>query len=150
MKRRDKFVIRNGNIIPEDNMYIFLSPEGEPHYMAKDDPRYKTKKSRPQGRNTYYMKKKILGKCSALFPKSFSFHWLRVTYALKYYRWLQPLSTNGVLTEGDIVSLVQKRLHHDDRRTTEVYLKLFDSVDERLKAQSIYEERVFDLYGNKE
>ncbi|NOI55759.1 site-specific integrase [Vibrio crassostreae] len=148
--RRAKFKAKHESIISEDEMYVFLSPEGEPHYMAKDDPRYKRTKSKPQGRNTYYMKKKLLSKCSESFPKDFSFHWLRATFALKYYIWLQPLSANGVLTDGDIISMVQKRLHHSDRRTTEHYLKLFDSVDERLKAQSAYEERVFDLYGNYE
>lgn len=148
--RRAKFKSKHGSIILEEDMYVFLSPEGEPHYMAKDDPRYKKTKSKPQGRNTYYMKKKLLNKCSESFPKDFSFHWLRATFALKYYRWLQPLSAKGVLTDGDIISMVQKRLHHSDRRTTEHYLKLFDSVDERLKAQSVYEERVFNLYGNYE
>ncbi|PST87871.1 integrase [Photobacterium sp. NCIMB 13483] len=145
--RRNKFVSKNGDDLYEEDMYIFLSPEGEPHYMAKTDPRYKMKKSRPQGRNTNYMKKKLLKYSGEIFPTDFTFHWLRATFALRYYRFLQPLSAKGIITDGDIVSMVQKRLHHSDRSTTEHYLKLFDSVDDRLAAQQKYEERVFDLYG---
>ena len=127
-------------------MYVFLSPEGEPHYMAKDDPRYKTTKSRQQGRNTYYMKTKLFKNIDICFPRDFTFHWLRATFALHYYRWLQPLIVKGFATDGDIISLVQKRLHHSDRKTTEHYLKLFDSVSDRLVAQKIYEERVLNLF----
>ena len=144
--RRDKFLAKHGEIIPEDELYVFLSPEGEPHYMAKNDPRYKTTKSKPQGRNTYYMKKKLLKITSEDFPRDFTFHWLRATFALEYYRWLQPLASSNVLTDGDIISMVQKRMHHADRATTEHYLKLFDSVSDKITAQKIYEERVFNLY----
>ncbi|MGI2014547.1 site-specific integrase [Shewanella oncorhynchi] len=145
--RRNKFLAKNGTILSDDDIYVFLSPEGEPHYMAKNDPRYKITKSKPQGRNTYYIKNKLLKYANANFPSAFSFHWLRATFAYRYYRWLQPLCAKGHITDGDIISLVQKRLHHSDRATTEHYLKLFDSIDERLVAQTIFEERVFDLYG---
>lgn len=144
--RREKFLLKHGEIIPEDELYVFLSPEGEPHYMAKNDPRYKTTKSKPQGRNTYYMKKKLLKLTNEDFPRDFTFHWLRATFALRYYRWLQPLLSTNVLTDGDIISMVQKRMHHADRDTTEHYLKLFDSVSDRISAQKIYEERAFNLY----
>ncbi|PKF49504.1 site-specific integrase [Enterovibrio nigricans] len=93
------------------------------------------------------MKKKLLKYTGHIFPKDFKFHWLRATFALRYYLFFQPLAAKGLITEGDIVSMVQKRLHHSDRATTEHYLKLFDSVDDRLEAQQKYEERVFDLYG---
>lgn len=145
--RRNKFLSKNGDVLCAEDMYLFLSPEGEPHYMAKTDPRYKTKKSRPQGRNTSYMKKKLLKYSNEVFPHDFTFHWLRATYALRYYRFLQPLVTKGLARDGDIISMVQKRLHHSDRSTTEHYLKLFDGIDDRLAAQQKYEERVFDLYG---
>lgn len=145
-ERRDKFNSKYPGILSAEDMYLFLSPEGEPHYMSKTDPRFRTKKSKPQGRNTYYMKKKLLRYASNSFPNDFSFHWLRATYALNYYRWLQPLFSKGLVTEGDIISMVQKRLHHSDRTTTEHYLKLFDSTDDRLLAQQAYEERLFDLF----
>lgn len=144
--RRNKFISKHGKLISDDDMYVFLSPEGEPHYMAKDDPRYKTTKSRQQGRNTYYMKTKLFKNIDICFPRDFTFHWLRATFALHYYRWLQPLIVKGYATDGDIISLVQKRLHHSDRKTTEHYLKLFDSVSDRLVAQKIYEERVLNLF----
>ncbi|SKA45197.1 hypothetical protein [Enterovibrio nigricans] len=42
--RRSKFIYKHGGELSEEDIYIFLSPEGEPHYMAKTDPRYKMKK----------------------------------------------------------------------------------------------------------
>jgi integrase len=147
-KRRNKFVNKNGHILNDDEMYLFLSSAGGAHYMAKSDPRYLTTKSRPQGRNTYSMSKKLSKIVSTKFPSDFVFHWLRATYALRYYRFLQPLFAKGLVSDRDIISMVQKRLHHTDRETTQLYLKLFDSIDERLIAQQLYEERVFDLYGS--
>ncbi|MEH6565079.1 MAG: site-specific integrase [Halopseudomonas sp.] len=147
-ERRSKFVSKNGAILGEGDMYIFLSPEGDAHYMAKSDPRYKITKSKSQGRNTYYTKKKILKYAKDFFPKDFTFHWTRATYALGYYRWLQPLSAKGLVTDGDIISMVQKRMHHSDRLTTENYLKLFDAVDERVAAQGSYENQILEIYGS--
>tara|TARA_R110002095_G_scaffold216077_2_gene212010 strand:+ start:10826 stop:12277 length:1452 start_codon:yes stop_codon:yes gene_type:complete len=145
--RRDKFLAENENLFDEEDVYLFLSPEGDAHYMAKSDPRYKTTKSRPKGSNTYYTKKKIVRYAEDFFPKGFTFHWTRATYALGYYNWLKPLSAKGLLTDGDIISMVQKRMHHSDRSTTERYLKLFDSIDERVEAQQLYEDKLLELYG---
>lgn len=145
-ERRSKFIAKNGNIIDQGDMYLFISPEGDAHYMAKSDPRYRTTKSRPQGRNTYYIKNKILKHANKIFPKDFTFHWTRATYALLYYRWLQPLSAKGLITDGDIISMVQKKMHHSDRTTTEKYLKLFDSIDERVEAQNLYEKGLLESY----
>ncbi|MCP4991703.1 MAG: site-specific integrase [Colwellia sp.] len=146
--RRIKFVNKNDNILNDDEMYLFLSSAGGEHYMAKKDPRYFITKSRPQGRNTYSMNKKLSKLVSEKFPSDFVFHWLRATYALRYYLYLKPLFSKGIITDGNIISMVQKRLHHVSREATERYLKLFDSIDERLIAQQLYEERVFDLYGS--
>lgn len=148
-RRRQKFLQDNGNILNEDDMYLFISSSGGTHYMAKSDPRYIHTRSRPQGRNTYYMSTKLSKLVSEKFPSDFVFHWLRATYALRYYLFLQPLYAKGLITESDIISMVQKRLHHSNREVTENYLKLFDSIDKRLIAQQLYEERVFDLYGTK-
>lgn len=147
-QRREKFIAKNGNILNSDDMYLFLSPQGEPHYMAKSDPRYKITKSKPQGRNTYYMKLKWKKFAGDNYPSNFTFHWLRATYAYYYYRRLQPLAAKGIVTHGDIISMVQRRLHHAHRTVTESYLRLFDMVvDDRVAAQSIYEQQVFGLYG---
>lgn len=148
IKRRNKFIKEHGQILNDDDMYVFLSSAGGTHYMAKSDPRYVTTKSRPQGRNTYSIGKKLSKIASKKYPKDFVFHWLRATYALRYYRFLQPLFTKGLVSDGNIISMVQKRLHHSSREITEHYLKLFDSIDERLIAQQLYEEKVFNLYGS--
>lgn len=145
-RRRYKFRNKYGDIISEDNMYLFLSPHGNCHYMAKNDPRYLQVKSRPQGNNTDNMKKKILKLTGEGFPKDFTFHWLRATFALQYYQWLLPLVAKGVLKLGDEIGLVQRRLHHSDRSITEHYLKLFMNIDDRIDAQGKYEDHLFDLY----
>ena len=146
-QRRGKFIAKNGSVLSDDDMYLFLSPQGEPHYMARSDPRYKITKSKPQGRNTYYMKLKWKKLADGNYPSDFTFHWLRATYAYYYYRSLQPLVARGIVKGRDIISMVQKRLHHENREVTESYLKLFDMVvDDRVAAQSIYEQEVFGLY----
>lgn len=146
-QRRDKFIVKNGSILSDDDMYLFLSPQGEPHYMAKSDPRYKITKSKPKGRNTYYMKLKWKKLSDGNYPSDFTFHWLRATYAYFYYRSLQPFVAKGAVKDGDIISMVQRRLHHANRAVTESYLRLFDMVvDDRVAAQSIYEQQVFGLF----
>jgi integrase len=146
-QRREKFIAKNGSILCDDDMYLFLSPQGEPHYMAKSDPRYKITKSKPKGRNTYYMKLKWKKFSDVNYPNDFTFHWLRATYAYYYYLSLQPLAAKGLVKDGDIISMVQRRLHHANRAVTESYLRLFDMVvDDRIAAQSIYEQQVFGLY----
>lgn len=37
-------------------------------------------------------------------------------------------------------------MHHSDRTTTEKYLKLFDSIDERVEAQNLYEKGLLESY----
>ena len=153
-RRREKFRARNGEIFKLEDQYVFLSPEGEPHYMAKDDPRYKVTKSRPQGRNTFYLKKKIFKHANAdetRLPKEFTFHWLRATFALRYYRSIQRKIKFGNLDlglyEDDLLSMVQRRLHHEDRTITQRYLRLFDTVtDDRVAAQELYEQHALNLY----
>ena len=67
-KRRSKFINKNGYILNDDDMYLFLSSAGGAHYMAKTDPRYIQTKSRPQGRNTFSMNKKLRKLVSTEFP----------------------------------------------------------------------------------
>lgn len=147
--RRNKFKDKYGNIINDDDMYLFLSPHGNCHYMAKNDPRYLQVRSRPQGNNTDNMKKKLLQLTGEGFPKDFTFHWLRATFGLQYYKWLLPLVAKGYLKLGDEIGLVQRRMHHSDRSITEHYLKLFMNIDDRIDAQGKYEDHLFDLYEIK-
>lgn len=146
--RRRKFIEKNGKILSEEDTYLFISSHGNAHYLAKSDPSFISTKSRPQGRNTFSLGKKLSKVVSDKFPSDYVFHWLRATYALHYYKFLQPLFAKGYISDNDIISMVQKRLHHSDRDTTLGYLKLFESIDDRLKAQQLYEERVFELYGS--
>lgn len=147
--RRKKFIERfleYPNLAkPEDkDIYLFLSDQGNCYYMAKDDKRYPSIRSRPTGQVTETLKRKIIKFAGNKFPRDFSFHWLRATYALRLYEQLQPLIAKGVINAGDEISYIQQRMHHKNRETTENYLKLFQNSDIKLKAQEVYETAVFD------
>lgn len=127
----------------EDDMYVFLSDQGGCYYMAKDDPRYPMVKSRPTGQVTDTITRKLLVKASDRFPKSFSYHWLRATYAFQLYQHLLPLLASGQIRPGEEISFIQHRLHHKNREMTEHYLKLFKMHSEKFAAQELYEEVLF-------
>lgn len=131
-------------VMNDDDMYIFLSDQGNCYYLAKDDPRFPMIKSRATGQVTDTLKRKLFKFVVDGFPKDFTFHWLRATYAYMYYLWLQPLIESGHIKIGEEISFIQKRLHHKNRETTENYLKLFNDINERQHAQNLYEDNLLD------
>lgn len=154
--RRKLFKEQHGDILKDDDMYLFLSSKGNCHYMAKEgDPRYRQVKSRPKGEHTDYLKKKLFKYVSASFPRSFTFHWQRATFAYKLYQHLIPHVVYdkkvklkpGQLRPGEEIRRIQQRLHHKDRETTENYLKLFVDFDEKMAAQNKYEDVLFEGVG---
>ncbi|KMM87128.1 integrase [Pseudomonas lundensis] len=148
-KRREKFraqleVSHPGLFIEEDDMYLFLSDQGNCYYMASNDPRYTIVRSPQTGQVTETIKRKLQSTASSRFPKDFSYHWLRATFAYQLYQRLQPLVQEGVLRPGEDIDFIQKRMHHESRETTENYLKLFRMTHEKVIAQEVWEERLFN------
>lgn len=144
-KRRAIFLARisddeNGQAYTEQDCYLFLSDQGNCYYMAEDDPRYASVKSRPIGQVTETLRKKLMRAVGQKFPASFTYHWLRATFAFQLYQQLVPLLKAGNLQYGEEISIIQHRLHHADRETTENYLKLFLMYSEKLVAQERYED----------
>lgn len=131
----------------EDDIYVFLSDQGGCYYMAQNDPRYPVVTSRPTGQVTDTLKKRILGKVSDKFSKSFTYHWLRATYAFQLYQRLLPLLASGEIQPGEEISIIQRRMHHRHRETTEQYLKLFNMHSRKLEAQEVYEDYIFGFSG---
>ncbi|MBJ6907334.1 site-specific integrase, partial [Vibrio cholerae] len=143
LARATKFENIHGSILSSGDMYLFLSREGNCHYMSKSDPRYLKVRTRPTGGNTKTITDKIISVSNGKIPKDFRFHWLRATFAHQYYEKLRPLVASGKIEHGKDIARIQKRLHHSYRETTEDYLKLFTTVDERLVAQETYENTLF-------
>lgn len=148
-KRREKFraqleVNHPGLSVEEDDMYLFISDQGRCYYMAASDPRYAILKSPQAGQVTETIKRKLQKTASSRFPKDFSYHWLRATFAFQLYQRLQPLVQEGVLKPGDDICFIQKRMHHESRETTENYLKLFKMNHEKVFAQEVWEEKLFN------
>ena len=143
--RREKFKSRyekdNPNLdkIADEDVYLFLSDQGNCYFMARDDPRYPMVKSPPRGQVVETLKRKILKVASNEFPKDFYYHWLRATFALLLWKGLEPKIQEGVLTSAEAISVIQERLYHKNRETTENYLKLFRNMDRRLENQELYE-----------
>lgn len=124
--------------------YIFLSEQGNCFYMAKNDHRYPYVKSPQTGQMTDYLKRKLLKSASVNFPKDFTFHWLRATFGYLLYQWLLPHLKSGTLKAGEEIQIIQQRMHHENRETTENYLKLYRCMDERLHSQEIFESEIFN------
>lgn len=129
--------------IADEDMYVFISEQCNCYYMASSDPRYKFVKSRPAGAVTNNLKEKLRKGVSVDFPKDFTFHWLRATFAFQLYQLLLPRIQDGTLQPGDEVSIIQSRMHHERRETTENYLKLFSMIPEKIRAQESYENVLF-------
>ncbi|PPV33825.1 site-specific integrase [Ectopseudomonas oleovorans] len=127
----------------EGDHYVFLSDQGGCYYMAQDDPRYPIVSSRPTGQVADTLKKRILGKVSDKFSRGFTYHWLRATYAFQLYQRLLPLLASGEIQPGEEITMIQRRMHHKHRETTEQYLKLFRMHSQKLEAQEVYEKYLF-------
>ncbi|SBW85247.1 integrase (plasmid) [Pseudomonas veronii 1YdBTEX2] len=148
-KRREKFraqleVNHPGLTVDEDDMYLFLSDQGNCYYMAENDPRYTIVKSPQTGQVTETIKRKLIKSASHPFPKDFSYHWLRATFAYQLYQRLQPLVQEEVLKPGEDIGFIQNRMHHESRETTEKYLKLFKMTQEKVIAQEVWERKLFN------
>jgi integrase len=148
-KRRRKFRARleagyPGLSVAEDDIYLFISDQGNCYYMAESDPRYTFVKSRQTGQVTETIKRKLIRKVSSPFPKDFSYHWLRATFAYQLYQRLQVLVKDGAFKPGEDIEFIQERMHHESRQTTESYLKLFKMIQEKVIAQEIWEGKLFN------
>jgi len=152
-KRRDKFRINleksnSEDTMSDDDIYLFLSNQGNCHYMARNDYRHAKTKSNPTGQRTDSLCKKLLKYLPDDFPQGFTFHWLRATFGHKYYQYLMPLVEKGIIKDSEVISRVQARMHHSKRETTENYLKLFLNINDRIKIQEMYENQLFAEYQN--
>ena len=153
--RRNKFRLSFAKDFPDlepiadEDMYLFLSANGNCHYMAKDDPRYFRVKTLPKGNVTTRLCKRLLACLPKEFPKDFHFHWLRATFALKLYSYLVKLVKKGVIHFGEILQRIQRRMGHSRVETTERYLKLFENVNETKLAQELYEAQLFNGYESE-
>lgn len=129
-----------------NDMYVFLSEQGNCYYMAKNDPLYPFVKSPPKGQVTQTIKNKLLriskklAQANNAIPQPFTFHWLRATFAFQLYQYLQAAATKGLINEQDIISIIQIRLGHKHREVTESYLKLFKMIDLEMDAQEDWED----------
>lgn len=131
--------------IAQGDEYVFLSERANCYYMAESDPRYRFVKTPPMGAVADTLKKKLMRSVSAEFPPDFTYHWLRATFAYQLYQRLVPRLEDRRLLPGEEISIIQARLHHERRETTENYLKLFTMIPEKLKAQEDYEGALFEM-----
>ncbi|MEX1668332.1 hypothetical protein AB4876_05370 [Zhongshania guokunii] len=148
-KRREKFKLKYRMEYPglpefeEDDLYLFMSDQGNCYYMATDDPRHPIVKSRPSGQVVDNLKRKIFRGATDNFPRDFYYHWLRATYAFLLWLGLQKSIDSGTLSESEALSFIQNRLSHKSRETTENYLKLFKNIDVQFMAQELFEDILF-------
>lgn len=150
-KRREKFrnnldKSKSEDTISDDDIYLFLSNQGNCHYMARNDYRHAKAKSNATGQRTDSLCRKLLKYLPDDFPQGFTFHWLRATFGHKYYQYLMSLVEKDIIKNGEVIIRVQARMHHSRRETTENYLKLFLNINDRIKIQEMYENQLFSEY----
>lgn len=147
-KRREKFrsqmeAMGLGLPMDEEDVYLFISDQGNCYYMAENDPRYPVVKSPQTGQVTETIKRKLIKKAAGQLTKDFSYHWLRATFAYQLYQRLQALVEKGLMQPGEVIDFIQRRLHHESRDTTHNYLKLFRMTHEKVVAQEVWEGKLF-------
>lgn len=142
-----RYAVENPDLeaIPKGDEYVFLSERANCYYMAASDPRYRFVKTRPLGAVADTLKKKLMRSVPTEFPKDFTYHWLRATFAYQLYQLLVPRLEDRSLLPGEEISIIQERLHHERRETTECYLKLFTMIPEKIRAQESYEDALFKM-----
>ena len=142
-RRSNKFRDKNPGVLNDDDMYVFLSQKGECLYMAKEDPRYRKTRYKPKGEYLAKLTGKIKSTAGRSFPKDFTFHWTRATFAYRYYLYLREATKAGLIEAGDEIAFVQTRLAHQDRKTTERYLRLFKMQNKTIEMTEKHELRIF-------
>ncbi|PML77554.1 tyrosine-type recombinase/integrase [Enterovibrio norvegicus] len=156
MSRREKFKIKYKEKYPnlkgliDDDIYLFLSEQGNCYFMGKDDPRYPIVKSKPTGQMVDNIKRKIIRSASESFPSEFYYHWLRATFAYLLWIALKKYITSGELDYATVIGVIQNRLSHSQRETTENYLKLFRNVNIRHESQGLFEDYIFEAIDASE
>ncbi|MFL7022875.1 hypothetical protein BCS58_00815 [Enterovibrio norvegicus] len=118
--------------------------------MGKDDPRYPIVKSKPTGQMVDNIKRKIIRSASESFPSEFYYHWLRATFAYLLWVTLKKYITSGELDYATVIGVIQNRLSHSQRETTENYLKLFRNVNIRHESQGLFEGYIFEAIDASE
>ncbi len=150
-ERREKFKQKFGNVLNDDDIYLFLSPTGDCRYMSHLDPRYRKTLSPALGQVTRNLKTKLLKITGNKVSPDFSFHWLRATFALLLYKGCQKLIAEKKMQAGQELNHIRHRLHHAHQSTTEDYLKLFSQTNELIEAQETFENVLFgDVLQNQE
>ena len=155
-QRREIFTKKFGDIFKyKDDIYLFLSSRGDCRYMAKSDPRFTKTKIPPTGGSIQTIVKKLFTfDLPDTFPKDYTFHWNRASYAFNYYLFLKPLVDNNKISHQDLIAFIQHALSHEHPETTEKYLNLFTDHKKLYEMQSQWENKffnrsIFDTYSNR-
>lgn len=140
-KLRKKFFKKFGKDLFEkdEQIYLFLAPQGDCRYMSKTDPRYDSTYSRPDGRSISNITKKLKSLLPKDFPSKYKFHWNRATFALSLYQKYLPLLNEKKITFEALIGIIQNALGHEDPITTLHYLKLFENDNTLMDMQEVWE-----------
>lgn len=126
------------------DQYVFLNKQGNPLYIAKNDPNKKFYRTLPSGNAiTKFVSVSLRPKLRELgFNGTFRFHDLRATYGMN-------LVNSAKITEESfksILTFVKERMNHRNIQTTLQYLKFNSSTNLIEKVNKNYESYLTTLF----
>ncbi|HQS67494.1 MAG TPA: hypothetical protein PLM93_09965 [Sulfuricurvum sp.] len=141
-KRREAMRHKQANPLHE---YVFITDKGQPYYVAKSDPHKSKYKNPPDGGAVRVFKTNVISKQIRF---EYSFHFLRATCLMNLIRTHQKLVADGVWTTDQLECFVQKRAGHQNKATTQKYLKYKYLEKHRAEAIEIRAAKLLSWIGD--
>ncbi|SEE24820.1 site-specific integrase [Pseudomonas migulae] len=126
-------------ITDDGGQYVFLTRSGRPYYIADAD-RKLFNFSAEAGSAIRQFANKIkerLNEMNAYF--SYSFHDLRATFGMNLLEDYMKQVKDGKMNQIELLSLLQRRLNHEDINTTLAYLRYREEHPQLAQAQDEFE-----------
>lgn len=149
----------NNEYANTDEQYLFLTRNGSPYYISKEDPTRRNYGTPPSGGSVRkFIYQQLLPELQSLgFSSTFKFHDLRATFGMSIVRtWITKIEA-GEATMDELLAHVMMRMGHNDVATTLRYLSYDFNENAILKAQMNWEqlttkliEKGYDLFANDE
>ena len=143
-RRRD--IAKGGDNI---NQYLFLTQQGSPYYLAKDDalkfdPNFKGRYRKSGGTIRQFLSERIIPYIQKNHDLNFHFkiHDLRATFGMNHTDIQMDLVDSGRVTLSQARNIVRQLMWHENSKTTDLYLDYRRRLEQVYAAINGYGEQV--------